>query len=183
MRRGLPLAYPGMRVGLFGGTFDPAHAGHAHVAETALKRLHLDQVWWLATPQNPLKPKSSPLIQRLRSARAAARGRKMVITDLETRLGCRYTYQTLRALKRLYPGVHFTFVMGADNLETFRAWRNWREVAAAFPLAVVSRPLVPTRLRANLPKGWRYLTARLHRENSTELRAARARPVAKPPRG
>src|SRR5215468_7630205 len=122
-RRGLPQAYPGMKIGLFGGSFDPAHAGHAHVAETAQKRLGLDKVWWMVTPQNPLKPASSPLPQRLRSAKRFARGRKMAVTALESELGCRYTYQTVRKLKRLYPGVRFVMVMGADNLNNFRKWR------------------------------------------------------------
>src|SRR5512147_2362788 len=133
MRRALPLAYPGMKIGLFGGSFDPAHAGHAHVAETALKRLDLDRVWWLVTPQNPLKPKSSPFAARMRSAQAQAHGSKMIVTDLEQRLGCRFTYETIRALKARYPGVAFFLVMGADNLRHFRQWRKWREVAEAVP--------------------------------------------------
>ena len=87
MRHGLPVAYPGMKIGLFGGSFDPAHAGHAHVAETALRRLGLDRVWWLVSPQNPLKPKSSPIQQRLASARDLTHGNQMVVTDLENRLG------------------------------------------------------------------------------------------------
>src|SRR5262245_65989258 len=91
MRRDLPLAYAGMTIGLFGGSFDPAHKGHAHVAETALKRLDLDKVWWMVTPQNPLKPQSSPLKSRVKSARRFARGRRMVVTDLEAKLGCGYT--------------------------------------------------------------------------------------------
>lgn len=177
MKRGLPLAYPGMRVGLFGGTFDPAHEGHAHVAETALKRLELDRVWWLVTPQNPLKPQSSPLATRMQSARRMARGRKMIVTDIETKLGCRYTYQTLRALKRLYPGVRFSFVMGEDNLANFKRWRNWREVARSAPIAIVSRPNSKTQARAAMPRSWTYLIARHHPHSSTALRAGQ---VAKP---
>ena len=180
MRRAYPKAYPGMTIGLFGGSFDPAHAGHAHVAETALKRLNLDRVWWMVTPQNPLKPKSSPLVRRVASARHWAHGPRMVVTDIEQRLGTHLTYQTLRALKRLYPGVRFVLVMGADNLHTFRRWKNWREVAQSAPIAIISRPLATSRDRANLPKHWKYLTARLHRENSTELRAPTRSAVAKP---
>src|SRR5262249_52528837 len=97
MKRDLPLAYAGMKIGLFGGSFDPAHEGHAHVAETALKRLQLDRVWWLVAPQNPLKPKSSAFAQRMESARKQAHGAKMVVTDLEQQLGCNYTFETLRA--------------------------------------------------------------------------------------
>lgn len=182
MRRALPLAYPGMKIGLFGGSFDPAHAGHAHVAETALKRLELDRVWWLVSPQNPLKPKSSPFAERMKSAQQQAHGPKMVVTDLEQRLRCGFTYQTLRALKRLYPGVRFHLIMGADNLANFRRWRNWREVAAAVPVIVVSRPGAGAVLRLRSPRGWTHLSARHHADSSTALRAAQRGAVAKPKR-
>jgi nicotinate-nucleotide adenylyltransferase len=163
-----------MRIGLFGGSFDPAHEGHAHVAETALKRLALDHVWWLVSPQNPLKPKSTPFDQRLASARAAAHGSKMIVTDLERRLGCAFTYQTIRALKRRYPGVDFTLIMGADNLVHFRKWRNWREVARAVPVAIVSRPGGGPAARLSAPKGWIFLNARHHSQSSTGLRTRAA---------
>jgi nicotinate-nucleotide adenylyltransferase len=91
MRRHFPLAYPGQKIGLFGGSFDPAHAGHTHVAETALKRLGLDRVWWLVAPQNPLKPKSGPFANRFASARAQAKGRRMLVTDLESQIGSGFT--------------------------------------------------------------------------------------------
>ncbi len=169
---GLPLAYPGMKIGLFGGSFDPAHEGHAHVAETALKRLGLDRVWWLVSPQNPLKPASSPFKQRMKSAREQARGPSMVVTNIEKRLGSRYTYQTLRALKRLYPDVSFVLVMGADNLANFRKWRNWREVAKAVPVAVISRPGFGPAARLNAAKDWIFLSARLHPQSSTASRRA-----------
>lgn len=181
MKRDLPLAYPGMRIGLFGGSFDPAHEGHAHVAETALKRLKLDRVWWLVSPQNPLKSKSSPFSRRMKSAQAQARGAKMVVTDIEQRLGCGFTYQTLRALKRLYPGVRFVLIMGADNLTNFRKWRNWREVAAAVPIAVVSRPGTGPAKRMAASPGWTFINARHHGQSSTALRTRRPR-VAKPAR-
>jgi nicotinate-nucleotide adenylyltransferase len=181
VRRGLPLAYPGMRIGLFGGSFDPAHEGHAHVAETALKRLGLDRVWWLVSPQNPLKPKSSPFEQRFASAQALAHGSNMVVTDFEKRFDCAFTYQTLRKLKRLYRGVDFFLVMGADNLMHFRKWRNWREVAKTVPVVVVSRPGAGARARLRAPKGWIFLTGRYHTQSSTALRARRAA-VAKPSR-
>ena len=181
MRRGLPLAYPGMRIGLFGGSFDPAHEGHAHVAETALKRLDLDRVWWLVSPQNPLKPKSGAFSRRMASAQKHARGAQMVVTDLERRLNCSYTYQTLRALRRLYPGVDFFLIMGADNLANFRKWRNWREVAASVPVVIVSRPGAGARERLRAPRGWIFLNARHHGQSSTVLRA-RKRAVAKPRR-
>ena len=180
--RDLPLAFPGMRIGLFGGTFDPAHAGHAHVAETALKRMQLDRVWWMVTPQNPLKPESNPFAKRFKSAQKAARGPKMVVTDIEKRLHCVYTYETLRELKRLYPGVDFFLVMGADNLANFRRWKNWREVADAVPVVIVSRPGASARERLEAPKDWIFLNARHHRQSSTALRTRKRRAVAKPAR-
>lgn len=182
MRRGLPLAYPGMRIGLFGGSFDPAHEGHAHVAETALKRLDLDRVWWLVSPQNPLKPKSGPFEARMKSAQAQARGRRMLVTDFEQRFGCAYTYQTIRKLKQLYPGVQFTLIMGADNLANFRKWRKWREVAETVPAVVVSRPGAEPAHRMAAPRGWRHLNARYAPQSSTALRAARGAKLAKPGR-
>lgn len=178
--RALPPALPGMRIGLFGGSFDPAHEGHLHVAETALKRLHLDRVWWLVTPQNPLKPKSASLSQRLASARAVAHGSKMIVTDFEATLGFRYTYQTIRYLTRRRPGVCFILVMGADNLAHFHRWKNWREVAATVPVAIVSRPGAGARERLSAPKSWIFLNARFNPLSSSALRAARRGAVAKP---
>ncbi len=174
MRRGVPLAFPGMRIGLFGGSFDPAHEGHAHVAETALKRLGLDAVWWLVSPQNPLKPKSSPFETRFESAQRIAHGSRMVVTDLEKRFDCAFTYQTLRKLKRLYRGVDFFLVMGADNLLSFRKWRNWREVARAVPVVIVSRPGSGTKARLSAPRGWIFLSARHNPQSSSALRARKA---------
>ena len=135
MRRDLPRAYPGMKIGLFGGSFDPAHEGHAHVAETALKRMQLDRVWWLVAPQNPLKQRSSPFEQRFASALAHAHGPRMAVSDFEKRFSCAYTYDTLRELKRRYPGVGFVLLLGEDNLASFQRWKRWREVARAVPVA------------------------------------------------
>ncbi|MBI1251470.1 MAG: nicotinate-nucleotide adenylyltransferase [Alphaproteobacteria bacterium] len=184
-----------MRVGLLGGSFDPAHSGHAHVAEEALKRLGLHQVWWLVSPQNPLKPESSPLQDRLASARTAARGRRMVVTDLESRWGLRYTADTLGALRRAYPGVRFVWLMGADNLSSFRKWRRWGEILAAAPIAIVSRPLSGPRALTAKPfvrfaqarlsnsaaraladrqaPAWAFLPARFDPTSSTALRRGR----------
>jgi len=179
---GLPLAYPGMKIGLFGGSFDPAHEGHAHVAETALKRLGLDRVWWLVSPQNPLKPRSSPFEARMKSAQERAGGGRMLVTDFEQHFGCAYTYQTIRKLKQLYPGVKFTLIMGADNLGNFRKWRNWREVAAAIPIVVVARPGAKPSARLAAPTGWRHVNARHNPQSSTALRTARGARLAKPSR-
>jgi nicotinate-nucleotide adenylyltransferase len=192
--RGLPRAHAGMKIGLLGGSFDPAHVGHAHVARTGFVRLDLDAVWWLVSPQNPLKPKSSPLPARMASARKIARGRAMVVSDLETRLGTRFTIDTLRALKRHYRGVHFVWLMGGDNLTGFERWRGWDDIACTVPVCIVSRPngrkgvrmgklamrFPSARLREEeallLPvspaPAWSYISARWNRESSTRLRKA-----------
>ncbi len=131
-----------MRVGLLGGSFNPAHQGHAHVAALARALLRLDQVWLLVSPGNPLKPTRgmAPFAQRLASARAVADGRRVVATGIEAALGTRYTADTLRALRRRFPLVHFVWLMGADNLTQLPRWRRWMDIARAMPIAVVPRP-------------------------------------------
>lgn len=199
LRDGLDLQ-PGMRVGLFGGSFNPAHDGHAHVAETALRRLDLDRVVWLVSPQNPLKDArdSAPLAARMASARAAAalaaHGPAMIVSDFETRVGTQWTVDTLRALVARHPGVRFVWLMGSDNLATFHRWRGWTDIMRMMPVAVIARPgsqldsrTAPAAARfahARLPAGrarllpaleapaWTYLTAPLNHRSSTALRAA-----------
>jgi nicotinate-nucleotide adenylyltransferase len=139
MNRALPRAYPNMRIGLMGGSFDPAHEGHAHVAEVAAKRLGLHRVWWLVSPQNPLKPKSSALAERLASARRVAPA-CVTVSDLETQLGLQFTADTLAALKKRYPGVQFVWLMGEDNMAGFHRWRRWPAIFRACPIFIVSRP-------------------------------------------
>jgi nicotinate-nucleotide adenylyltransferase len=131
-----------MKVGLLGGSFNPAHEGHAHVAETAMARLGLDRVIWLVSPQNPLKSKhdTAPLAARMASARRMASGRRMIVSDAETRIQAQYTLDTLRILKARFPGVHFVWLMGADNLASFHRWKGWVEIMNEVPVAVVSRP-------------------------------------------
>ncbi len=133
----------GLRIGLLGGSFNPAHEGHLYVGEAARKRLGLDYVWWLVAPQNPLKPISdmAPLEDRLAGARGlAACQPRLIVTDLERTLGSRYTIDTLKALTRRFPQVHFVWLMGSDNLVQFHRWRRWEAIAALMPLAVVIRP-------------------------------------------
>ncbi len=160
LRLGFSLA-PGMRVGLFGGSFNPAHEGHAHVAETAMQRLRLDRVIWLVSPQNPLKPshETADLADRIAGVRAFARGRNMIVADAETRFGSRYTIDTLRALKGRFPGVKFVWVMGADSLATFHRWRGWTQIMREAPVAVVSRPWISLRSRFS-PAARRFRAAR-----------------------
>lgn len=133
----------GLRIGLLGGSFNPAHAGHLYVSETALKRLKLDSVWWLVSPGNPLKDAASmaPLPARLESARRmAAHNPRIHVSALEAALHAIYTIDTVEALRRRFPQVHFTWLMGSDNLEQFSRWRRWRDLAGFIPIAVVQRP-------------------------------------------
>jgi nicotinate-nucleotide adenylyltransferase len=130
------------RVGLLGGSFNPAHRGHRRISLGAIRALGLDEVWWLVSPGNPLKPAAgmAPLAARLASARAMARHAPIRATAIEARLGTRYTVDTVRALQRRHPHVRFVWLMGADNLAQFHRWRDWRGIARAVPIAVVARP-------------------------------------------
>lgn len=142
MRTASELLMPGMRVGLFGGSFNPAHDGHRHVSLEALRRLTLDRVWWLVSPQNPLKEAAgmAPLDTRLATARAAADHPRICVSDIETRLATRYTRDTVHALTRRHPDVRFVWLMGADNMVQFPKWKGWREIANTLPIAVYPRP-------------------------------------------
>jgi nicotinate-nucleotide adenylyltransferase len=138
----LPAFTPGMRIGLFGGSFDPPHAGHLAVSLVALRTLRLDQVWWLVSPQNPLKPDapSSDLSRRIAAARALARIPEIRVTGIEAALGTTYTAETLRLLLPRLGSVDCVWMMGADNLATFHRWRDWRTIANLLPIAVFNRP-------------------------------------------
>ena len=137
----LPPHAPGMRIGLFGGTFDPPHAAHLGASLLAMKRLKLDKVWWLVTPGNPLKDTRHlrPLAERMADARALTAHPRIDITGLEAVINTRYTYDTLAYLVRRCPGVRFVWVMGADNLRSFYRWQNWRGIAGLLPMAVIDR--------------------------------------------
>lgn len=130
------------RVGLLGGSFNPAHRGHLHISREAMKRLRLDAVWWLVSPQNPLKAADgmAPQAIRLASARAIARDSRIVPTDVETKLGTQYTVDTLKALVDLHPSTRFIWLMGGDNLQGFHRWRQWRQIVRVVPIAVLLRP-------------------------------------------
>jgi len=182
-----------------GGSFNPAHEGHAIGARTALRRLRLDAVWWMVTPANPLKPAAGlpPLAERMASARAFAEGRAMPVTGFEAALGGPFTVATLLYLTQRFPRVRFVWIMGADNLATFHHWRHWRRIARLVPIAVVDRPgwrwkalaspaarwmagrrlpeeagsLLPSRT----PPAWVFLGTRLSGQSSTALRT-RVRP-------
>jgi nicotinate-nucleotide adenylyltransferase len=138
---GFPKAGPGQAVGLLGGSFDPPHAGHIHITREALKRFGLDRVWWLVSPGNPLKREGpAPLARRMAAARAAMRHPRVEVTDIEARIGTRYTAETLARLLHLYPGVRFVWLMGADNLAQFHRWERWEDIMGMVPIGVIARP-------------------------------------------
>jgi nicotinate-nucleotide adenylyltransferase len=193
----IPPVSAGQRIGLFGGTFDPAHEAHIGACLIAMKRLRLDRVWWLVTPGNPLKDTRNlaPLGERVAAAQALARHPRIVVTGLEAGIGVRYTYDTIRHLVTHRPGVHFVWIMGADNLRSFHHWQNWRGIAALVPIAVVDRLgpslyalgsiagqamgryRIPEREAARLPDrrppAWVFLHGLKSPLSSTALRAAR----------
>jgi nicotinate-nucleotide adenylyltransferase len=191
-------AYDGVRVGLFGGSFNPAHRAHRQLAEYALRALDLDVIWWLVSPQNPLKSADdmAPLSARMASARKQITGPRMIVTDLESRLGTQYTADTIRDIKHHFPYTKFTWMMGADSLRTFHHWENWQDIARAVPIAVFARP--PQQIRAlsgfaakalkkyrrinygdparrSLGKaGWRYIMMPLNPLSATQIRKLNA---------
>lgn len=152
----LPAHAPGLRIGLFGGSFNPAHEGHRMASLTALRRLQLDRVWWLVTPGNPLKNNSAlpPLGERIDIARELADHARIHVTGAEARLRTRYTADTLRALKLRCPGVRFVWIMGSDNLAGFHRWNEWRAIARMMPIAVIDRPGTTHRAVASPAANW-----------------------------
>ncbi len=148
-----------MRVGLLGGSFNPAHAGHLQLAQRALRQLRLDQVWLLVSPGNPLKPVAgmAPLERRLAGAQALTRDRRIVATDIERHLGTRYTVDTLRKLRRRFPLVQFVWLMGADVFAELPRWRRWTRLGRSVPFAVLPRPSYNQRaLAGQAALRWRH---------------------------
>jgi nicotinate-nucleotide adenylyltransferase len=138
----LPRWTPGQRIGLMGGSFNPAHEGHLLASRLALQRLRLDRLWWLVTPGNPLKELAGlpSLTERIEAARALARDPRIAVTGFEADIGARFTHDTIAWLVRRAPSAHFVWIMGADNLCQFHLWRRWRDIARLVPIAVVDRP-------------------------------------------
>ncbi len=187
-----------MRIGLLGGSFNPAHAGHHHVAERARRRFALDQVWLMVSPGNPLKPARgmAPFAERLASAQAFADGRRIVATAIEARIGTRYTWATLARLHRLFPCVDFVWLMGADNLGDLPRWQRWETIAADTALGILPRPdhnmealagraahrlrharlpaRAASRLAAAVTPAWIFLPAAQNALSATALRAAKS---------
>jgi nicotinate-nucleotide adenylyltransferase len=200
----VPVAAPKMRIGLLGGSFNPAHEGHRHISLTAMKRLGLDRVWWLVSPGNPLKDtaKAPDIGQRVAAARQIARHPRIVVTGFEGaraeagRIGV-YTIDTLRFLKRRFPDVNFVWLMGADNLISFHRWRAWEELFELVPIAVLDRPGFRLKARASkaaqrfafaaldesdagglarmVPPAWTMLSLPLSGASSTALRGGKSR--------
>jgi nicotinate-nucleotide adenylyltransferase len=188
----------GQRIGLFGGSFNPAHRGHMMVALYALKRLELDWVWWLVSPQNPLKDPSETgeYAARLAWTRATARHPRFVVTDIEKQLESRTTAETLRALKPMFGRAHFVWIMGADSFANLHRWHDWLDITATLPLAVLARPgyslralggpaatrfaeaQIPTHLAPRLvtarPPAWCFIPMPLRSESSTAIRRGKA---------
>lgn len=181
-------------MGLYGGSFNPAHSGHLHVAQTARRNLRLDRVVWLVSPQNPLKAtdQTAALERRMERVKTLAKGPANIVSDLESRAGVQFTIDTVRLLKARFPEVCFVWIMGADSLATFHRWRGWADIARELPICVVARPgaslrgrLSPAarrfpaarkpadaagRLSRMPPPAWTFLTAPLNFESSTRLR-------------
>jgi nicotinate-nucleotide adenylyltransferase len=184
-----------MRIGILGGSFNPAHAGHRHIAALARRRLGLDQVWLLVSPGNPLKPQQgmAALARRLKSACAVADGRRVIATDIEAVWGTRYTVDTMRLLLQRFPNARFVWLMGADILRELPRWRRWKEITADMAFAVLPRPgynyralagcaaqrlrharrpLREARLLPGHAPGWVFLMSRQNAASATAIRAA-----------
>lgn len=187
-----------MRVGVLGGSFNPAHDGHRYISLIALRRLGLHQVWWMVSPQNPLKGRDdmAPFAERKRSAERAARHPRIRVTDIERRLGTVYTAETLSKLKARSRGIKYVWLMGADNLVQISQWKDWQRIFRTMPIAVFARPpysrqtgavlaarcFAKARLRETharglvdrVPPAWVYFHSKPHAGSATSIRAQRA---------
>ncbi len=192
-----PSPFRRATVGLLGGSFNPAHEGHAHIAQLAIERLGLDEVWWLVSPGNPLKPVAgmAPLAERFASAVARAGGGRMRVTDIEREFGTRYTAAVIRRLVSRYPRLSFVWLMGADNLAQIPAWKDWSSIFNTVPVAVFARPhyleralsgaasarfrdgRLPERAARTLarhrPPAWVFIHSRLVAASASAIRARR----------
>ncbi len=174
-RHRLPSAPPGATIGLFGGSFDPAHIGHVHVTRHALRALGLDQIWWLVSPGNPLKTRGpAPIAQRIERAQGLMVHPRVKITVLEQDLQTRYTADTLAEILRRYPRRRFVWIMGADNLAPFHAWDDWRWIMDHVPVAVIARP-------GQVRPAFASVAARAYRNAQIAPSAAKSLPAMQAP--
>jgi len=196
--RHLAARHRGRTIGLYGGSFNPAHAGHLHVAKEALKRLKLDEIWFLVSPGNPLKPDTgmAPFGARLESLKCLINAHPtMLASDIEAKLGTRYTVDTVEALKYELPRTKFVWLMGADNLEFFEKWHRWHDIATSLPIAVFDRTgydqrgfaselarrfaqfrTTPNHFTADLIPSWTFVTIPRHPASATEIRSQHSEP-------
>lgn len=160
----------GLRIGLLGGSFNPAHEGHLHISQLALKHLGLDQIWWLVSPQNPLKPVEgmASLADRMESARKITKRSRIVVTDIERTLGTQYTADTLVTLKKKFPGGRFVWLMGADNLLQIDQWNKWASIFMTLPVAIFARPTYSLRAE-NAKAARRFARFRVNRRKARQL--------------
>ena len=189
----------GLRIGLFGGTFDPPHAAHRAACLLAMRRVGLDRVWWLVTPGNPLKDTRglAPLADRIAAAKRLADHPRIDVTGVEAQMRTRYTYDTIAKIVARCRGVQFVWIMGADNLRSFHRWQKWRGIAGLVPIAVVDRVgpslyatagpaaqalarfRIPEEAARSLPRrkppAWVFVHGLKSPLSSTALRAARGR--------
>jgi len=193
------MTYGGLSIGLFGGSFNPAHAGHMHVAETGLRALGLNQIWWMVSPQNPLKPRQPSYESRVATVEQLGLPYQMRISHMEMDFGTQYTVDTLTCARAHWPRTQFVFLMGADNFLQLPKWRNWKTIMDSVPIAIIARPSKNNRaIRSRLGKAaqiyrharidenqsdtlkyydapaWTYLTPPMNRLSSTAIRKARA---------
>jgi len=165
-----PVTSPGLKIGLLGGSFNPAHAGHRLVSTMALRQLGLDQVWWLVSPQNPLKSDAgmAPATERLQGATEIADHPRIIVTDIETHLGTRYTIDTVHALQQRFQGVRFVWLMGADNMIQLPRWARWQELVETIPIAIYPRPGFTLKARLS-PTASKYRSAWLDHSDAALL--------------
>jgi nicotinate-nucleotide adenylyltransferase len=164
------------RIGLLGGSFNPAHGGHRHISREALRALGLDQVWWLVSPGNPLKEGAKDMAcfdARFASAERMARRARIHVSDFEQREGTRFTVDTIRRLKQRHPEHRFIWLLGSDTLPNFHKWRNWRGLAREVPIAVIRRPGYDSAAHAARAMGWlgRFVHPSSHARHWTEWSA------------
>lgn len=185
-------ANAGQRIGLLGGSFNPAHDAHRHISLIALRRLRLDEVWWLVSPQNPLKTSEgmAPLERRVERARETAKHPRIYVSPIELALGTRFTIDTITALRTTFAQARFVWLMGGDSLVSFHLWRRWKDVAKAMPIGVIGRPhftmralcspaarhlsgvrvLDPADLAQGKPPAWAFVQEHLDPASATQLR-------------
>ena len=186
------LALQGATIGLLGGSFNPAHDAHRHISLVAMRRLRLDAVWWLVSPQNPLKPMAdmAPLDKRVARARLVAQHPNIHVSAIESAIGTQYTVDTINRVTQLFPRTHFAWLMGGDSMSSLHLWRKWHRIVDHIPIAVVGRPhftvaaltstaarhfsasfvSAPSALMNHKSPAWTFILERLDPQSATAIR-------------